>query len=193
MINHLGTQNIRTERLLLRKFEVIDAADIFASWAKDPENVTYLTWNAHKDVEETRGILQKWLNSYQNEDCYKWCITLVPSRAAIGCFDVSEIEERIDCGNLHYVLSKNFWNNGIMTEALTAVLAFLFNYANFNRVTAGHDIRNQASGRVMRKVGMRLEGVAKAGCLDNCGNFQDFVNYAITREDWLTRDGNQVA
>lgn len=44
MLTHIGTQNIGTERLLLRRFKIEDAEQMFDNWAKDPENVKYLSW-----------------------------------------------------------------------------------------------------------------------------------------------------
>ena len=50
IINYIGTQNIETDRLLLRKFTLKDAEPMFNNWAKDPENVKYLGWSAHKNM-----------------------------------------------------------------------------------------------------------------------------------------------
>jgi ribosomal-protein-alanine N-acetyltransferase len=192
LLNHLGTQNLKTTRLLLRRFELYDAHDIFERWAKDPENVTYLPWSAHKSIEGIQKLLQKWINSYQNKNHYMWCITLKPSTTAIGFIALENIDESIDCAYLHYVLAKIFWNRGIMSEALRAILDFLFANVNFNRIAAGHDIRNPASGRVMMNAGMKFEGIAKSGCRDNLGIFRDFVNYAIIKSDWLAKIKNRA-
>ncbi|GHU84624.1 GNAT family acetyltransferase [Clostridia bacterium] len=184
MIKHIGTQKIETERLLLRRFESSDANDIFNRWANDPENTKYLTWNVHKNISETKKILEQWLQNYQKNNYYRWCITLKGESTAIGGIDITKLIEEIDCGEIGYVLAKEFWNRGIMTEALIASLNHLFAKANFNRIVSGHDIRNFVSGRVLIKGGMRFEGIAKFGCRDNLGKFQDSVNYAITKDDW---------
>lgn len=59
MLYHIGTQNIETERLLLRKFKTEDAQMMFDNWAKDPENVKYLSWQVHRNVNDTYEILDK--------------------------------------------------------------------------------------------------------------------------------------
>ena len=64
IINYIGTQDIETNRLLLRKFTLKDAEPMFNNWAKDPENVKYLGWSAHKNIDETYKVLNEWLGNY---------------------------------------------------------------------------------------------------------------------------------
>ena len=47
-MNHIGTREIATERLTLRRFEIEDAENMFYNWANDPEVTKYLTWPAHE-------------------------------------------------------------------------------------------------------------------------------------------------
>ena len=53
-MNHIGTREIATERLTLRRFEIEDAENMFYNWANDPEVTQYLTWPAHESVELQR-------------------------------------------------------------------------------------------------------------------------------------------
>ena len=56
-MNHIGTREIATERLTLRRFEIEDAENMFYNWANDPEVTKYLTWPAHESVDTTETIL----------------------------------------------------------------------------------------------------------------------------------------
>lgn len=107
MLNHIGTQNIETDRLLLRKFEITDAPKIFDNWAKDPDNVKYLSWQAHKNIDKTYKVLNKWLEEYKNQNYYRWCIALKNTNEAIGSIDVIEIIEIRSTCEIGYVVSKN--------------------------------------------------------------------------------------
>ena len=62
-MNHLGTREIATERLTLRRFEIEDAENMFYNWANDPEVTKYLTWPAHESVDTTETILKEWISS----------------------------------------------------------------------------------------------------------------------------------
>ena len=114
IINYIGTQNIETDRLLLRKF---------------------LGWSAHKNIDETYKVLNEWLEKKKKNNYLKWCITLKEKDEAIGDISIILLLEKEACGEIGYVLSKKYWNNGIMTEALTAVISFLFEKATLGLLT----------------------------------------------------------
>ena len=108
MLNHVGTQSIETEQLILRRFKIEYAQQMFDNWAKDPENVKYVSWRAHKNISETNEVLNAWVREYKNNNCYRWCITLKSTGEVIGSIDVVDIiETRATC-EIGYVLSKKY-------------------------------------------------------------------------------------
>ena len=74
-----------------------------------------------------------------------------------------------------------------MTEALTAVIDYLFAEVGMNRITAKHDTNNPHSGGVMKKCGMRYEGTHCDADRNNQGSC-DIAQYAILREDWVNHE-----
>lgn len=68
-----GTQIINTDRLLLRKYEADDAPDMFKNWANDSEVTKFLSWKPHNNVEDTKEIIEQWVNKYENS-IYNWAI-----------------------------------------------------------------------------------------------------------------------
>jgi ribosomal-protein-alanine N-acetyltransferase len=66
---------------------------------------------------------------------------------------------------------------GLMSEALAAVMDYLFREVGFHRVQARHDVDNPASGRVMQKCGMSFEGILKEAKLQREGRFSDLALY----------------
>ena len=77
---------------------------------------------------------------------------------AIGSISIVNFSDLHEWCEIGYCLSRNYWNNGIMTEALKAVIKLCFTKVGFNRVHAFHHAENKASGRVMLKSGMKYEG-----------------------------------
>ena len=59
-MKHLGTKRIETERLILRKFTIEDAEDMFKNWASDNEVTKYLTWPAHSSLEVSKEVISMW-------------------------------------------------------------------------------------------------------------------------------------
>ncbi|BED93121.1 MAG: GNAT family N-acetyltransferase [Candidatus Paraimprobicoccus trichonymphae] len=179
MLIHIGTQKIETERLILRKFKFLDADVMFKNWASDPENCKYLFWKEHKDIDETKKILSNWISNYERKDYYRWAICLKRTKELIGGIDIILIFEHIDCVEFGYVLSKKYWNRGIMTEAFKAAQNFMFKKVNCHRIQAKHDVRNLASGKVMKKTGMEFEGILRKLCKSNIGEWVDVSLYSI--------------
>ena len=60
----IGTQILQTDRLILRRFVESDAEAMFQNWASSAENLTYVTWDSHSDVEVTRNSIRNWVASY---------------------------------------------------------------------------------------------------------------------------------
>ena len=151
----IGTQMLQTERLILRRFVESDAEAMFQNWASSPENLTYVTWDPHSDVEVTRNSIRNWVASYTNPNYYKWAICLKENpEHVIGDISIVEMDEIDSSCEIGYILGKNYWGRGMMTEALKAVLDFCFTQAGFQKVRARYASLNPASGRVMEKAGM---------------------------------------
>ncbi|MDQ5983680.1 MAG: putative ribosomal N-acetyltransferase YdaF [Eubacteriales bacterium SKADARSKE-1] len=183
MLNHIGTQIIETERLILREFNIDDAQQMFDNWAKDSENVKYLSWQSHKNISDTYEILERWINKYKNQNYYNWCITFKDTAQVIGGIDVNEIIELRSTCEIGYVLSKNYWNKGIMTEALRAVMKYLFSEVGFNRIQLRHMTENPASARVMVKCRMKYEGTLRQYGVKNNGEWCDMAIYSILKNE----------
>ena len=168
-MNRIGTKRIETERLILRRFEVSDAQDMFDNWASDPEVTKYLTWPAHSSVDVTKMLLEYWVSQYEKGDQFQWAIVWKATGRVVGSIAVVKLIEEIDAAEIGYCLSRSLWGKGVMTEAVKAVMNYLFSEAGLNRVSAAHDVRNPASGRVMEKAGMKLEGVWRQGGKNTMG------------------------
>ena len=142
-MNHCGTCNIETKRLLLRRFEIEDAAAMYHNQASDPEVTKYLTWPAYTSVDDAQTILQEWIQSYQNPAFYQWAIVPKDLNAPIGSISVVDLDEKTETMEIGYCIGRKWWHQGITAEALKAVIDFLFAQVKANRTQARHDVNNQ--------------------------------------------------
>ena len=184
-MNHKGTVTLETERLILRRYDINDAGDIFGNWTSSESVTRFLTWQPHKDLGEARGYIQYCLDEYSKPDCYNWIIEYREIGRAVGSISVVWSCEDVACAEVGYCLSDKYWGKGIMPEALRAVIRFLFEEVGYNRIQATHDVRNPNSGRVMEKCGMRYEGTMRQASRNNQG-VCDSVMRAILRSDYET-------
>ena len=182
MLTHKGTQTIETPRLILRRAVREDADAMFHNWASDPEVTKYLTWPTHSNVDTTGMIVDMWISEYEKPEKYLWMIVLKELGEPIGSIGVGQQNERVQEAEIGYCISSRWWHQGITTEALTAVIEYLFTEVGMNRVVAKHDPNNPHSGGVMRKCGMQYEGTHRQASRNNQG-ICDICCYAILRSD----------
>lgn len=183
MLTHVGTKTIETPRLILRRAREADAQPMFQNWASDPEVTKFLTWPTHDNVAVTQWVVNDWVSQSEKDNYYQWMIELKDLEQPIGSISVVQQNDTVGEMEIGYCIGKNWWHQGIVTEALGAVINFLFTQANANRIEAKHDTKNPNSGAVMRKCGMVFEGISRAGGRNNLG-LCDIANYAILRSDW---------
>ena len=183
MLTHKGTQTIETARLILRRAIREDAEPMFRNWASDPEVTKFLTWPAHGSIAVSEMVIGSWLQEYEKENYYQWMIVLKELDEPIGSISVVRQNDRVEEAEIGYCIGSPWWHRGIVSEALAAVIEYLFIEVGMNRVAARHDPNNPHSGGVMRKCGMKYEGTHRA-CDRNNQGICDAAQYAILRSEW---------
>lgn len=182
-MNHQGTIQIETERLLLRKFQLTDAQAMFQNWANDEEVIKYLTWPAHSTVEISEIVLKDWVSSYEKPSFYQWAITLKEMNEPIGSISVVDIKEEINMVHIGYCIGRKWWKQGITSEAFTGIISFFFEKVGVNRIESRHDPKNPNSGKVMLKCGLIYEGTLRKADKNNQG-ICDAAMYGLLREEY---------
>lgn len=173
---------LETPRLRLRKLSMRDAQDIF-DYSQDPQVARYVLWEAQTSLSEARSYIRFMLRKYRLGEPASWGIEWKETGRIIGTIGFMWIQRDNAAAEVGYSLSRAYWNRGIMTEALSALLRYGFRSMNLNRIEAQHETENPASGAVMRKCGMQREGTLRQRLL-NKGKFVDVELYAILRRDF---------
>ena len=181
---------LETNRLLLRPMIMHDAQDIY-DYSRDPEVARYVLWSAHRSIGESRAYLRYILRQYRDGAPSSWGIVLKATGRVVGTIGYMAYSEENSTVEIGYSLARPLWNQGLMTEALHAALAFSFERMQIHRVEAQHDAANPASGQVMRKCGMLHEGRLR-GRVYNKGRYVDVDLYAMLREDYARRRARSV-
>ena len=182
MLTHIGTKEIKTARLLLRRFKPEDAKAMFETWANDERVTKYLTWTPHGTLDVTKYIIDLWIKDYEKENTYQRAIEFDGKLiGSIGCVETSAENE---FGEIGYCIAYDFWGKGIVTEATKAVIDFLFKEVNLNRIIIEHAVKNPASGKVITKCGLTLEGIKREHFKSASGEFLDIASYSILRKEW---------
>lgn len=137
---------IETERLILREFK-IDDLEAFYKIFSDKDVNTFLPWYPLKDLNEAKAFYEE---RYLNSDGYHLAICLKEDNIPIGYVNVSD-DDSHDFG---YGLLKEYWHQGIVSEASFAVIEQL-KKEGYQYITATHDVNNPRSGHVMQALKMK--------------------------------------
>ena len=182
-MKHCGTQRLETQRLVLRRYINEDAAAMYNNWASDREVTKYLTWPAQSSQEVSQAVTEGWVKNYPDERYYQWAIVLKENGdEPIGSIAVVDMKEDISMAHIGYCIGREWWHKGVTSEALKAVMDFLFDVVGVNRIEARHDPRNPNSGKVMKKCGMKYEGTLRSSDRNNQG-ICDACYYAILKSE----------
>ncbi len=145
--------HMETERMILRPWKNTDLPDLYtyASVAGVGEKAG---WNHHRSAEESQRILSSFIRNKKT-----FAIELKENGRVIGSVGIEPRDE--DAGLPHelqgreigYVLSKDYWGRGLMTEAVRAVIDYCFRVLRYDYLTCGHFDHNDRSRRVVEKCG----------------------------------------
>lgn len=183
-MKHCGTQIIETERLILRRFALTDSDAMYDNWASDTEVTKYLMWPAHKNQEISEAVTKEWVASYNKNYFYQWAIIIKEeSDKPIGCIGITHMDEAVSMAHIGYCIGRAWWHKGISTEALKAVIDFLFKNVEIHRIESRHDPRNPYSGEVMKKCSMIYEGTLRKSDWNNQG-ICDASYYSILKSEY---------
>jgi len=183
-MNHLGTQQLETDRLILRRFSLADADAMFRNWANDPCVTKYLTWKPHGDISVSKAILAEWVESYEKPNTYLWAVVPKSIGEAIGGISVVHGRDETKMVHIGYCIGQTWWGRGYTSEAFAEIIRFFFEKVGVNRIESRHDPNNPKSGKVMIKCGLRCEGTLRQSDVNNQG-LCDAAHYAILADDWL--------
>ena len=180
-VGYFYLPRLETQRLLLRKVEMRDAADLYA-FGRDREVARYVLWEAYRNEADARAYIRYLHRQYRSGLPGSWGIVYKPHSKMIGTIGFMWWNEDHSSAEIGYSLAREYWNQGIMSEALKEILRYGLSVMGLHRIEAQHESENPASGRVMEKAGMRKEGTLR-GRLYNKGRYVDMELYAIVNNE----------
>lgn len=176
---------LEARRLVLRPFELTDAKDVQRlAGDRAVADTTLNTPHPYAD-----GMAEQWIATHEPGfaagELANFAVVLRGSGELVGAVGLV-IDTRFDRAELGYWIGVPYWNRGYCTEAGHALLAFGFGTLGLNRVHASYLARNPASGRVMEKLGMTREGIARQHT-KKWDRHEDLVLYGVLKEEWKMR------
>jgi len=176
--------HIITRRLVLRPIAMDDLADVYA-YASVPGVGEMAGWKHHESMEETEAILQSMIAQKE-----ALAVVYKADQKMIGTLGLHPVgEEETEAypqyrmREIGYVLSKAYWGQGLMPEAVRAVIRYCFDTLKLDGLSCCHFLENSQSRRVIEKCGFRYFTQGKFVAKRLNKTFDD-IHYILLREEW---------
>jgi len=173
---------LTTPRLRLRQIQESDAEALFTI-KSEPEITARYGQDPHRSSADTLAWIRRILSGYPERDNLFWAMTLVGSDVAIGCCTLWNFDFPSRCAELGYELDRAYWQQGLMAEALSAVLVCAFDDLELNRVEACPLAVNEPSSSLLRKLGFSYDGNLRQRHFLR-GQYFDQLYFGLLRDEW---------
>ncbi|MFW5432956.1 GNAT family N-acetyltransferase [Paenibacillus apiarius] len=171
---------LKTARTLLRKMSLHDAEDMFL-YCADSEVSRFTTWPIHRTMADTHQFLEFVIQRYDRGEIAPWGIVDLESDRLIGTCGFVNWKPSHARAEIGYVLARDYWNQGYMTEVVNEVIRYGFHTMKLVRIEARCHLDNAGSTKVLEKCGLQFEGVLRKH-LFNKGRYEDVKQYSIINE-----------
>ena len=172
---------LETERLILREVSFDDAKDFFVH-RSDKETMKYIGKPLHKTVSETEVIINKMIDGIKANETIAWAITLKGNPKFLGTIGYHRISREHHRGEIGYMIGKEHWNKGIVSEAAKKIIDYGFTKMKFHSIEGVIDPNNIASKKLLTKSGFVKEAYFKENYLFD-GKFVDTEIYSLLKKD----------
>lgn len=172
---------LKTERLTLRPFCQADLDDFFEYASVDGVG-QMAGWQPHENKAKSQEILDRFIEG-------KKTFALVLDGKVIGSLGIEQYNEEKfpeladkKAREIGYVLSKAYWGQGLMPEAVKEVIRYCFEDLGLDVLTCGHFVWNKQSARVQQKCGFHFYSTGKF--TTRMGTVEDDIENILFREEW---------
>ncbi|HEX3037660.1 MAG TPA: GNAT family protein [Oscillospiraceae bacterium] len=183
MENLLGTREIITERLILRKFYSLDLTDVCQNLIHD-RSASKLFWgDEYASTSNINSYFDRLQNLYSKPYFFLWAIQLRDDERLIG-FIRADYNQIVNSAKLSFALELSWQNHGYMKEAISAVIQYLMEEVQINRIEAFCDNQHRMANKVLIRCGFIVEGIKRQAGFSN-GKIVDLISFAILKETYM--------
>jgi ribosomal-protein-alanine N-acetyltransferase len=187
-MNNTDPPLLTTARLQLRSISETDSDDLYAIysdmktleyWSQDPVQSPADAW---KKIREN----MQWVEA---GSAILWGIALRANNRLIGTCTLFRINQQNRNAEAGFILNREHWGKGLMTEAMRSVLDYAFKDLNFHRLEADTDPKNLASLALLKNLGFQREGYFRERWFVH-GKWHDSVMLGLLRSEYFAKVSN---
>jgi ribosomal-protein-alanine N-acetyltransferase len=176
---------LTTDRLVLRAIQPRDADALFPIFS-DADAMQYYGHLPHQSLADTQALIAQIQARYAQRAALRWAITLAGDDRVMGSCGFHRFDDGFHRAETGYELQRAAWGQGIMAEAMTAILSFGFTELGLHRVEAIIDDANARSKGLLLKLGFTYEGALRERFRFG-DRFEDEYFFGLLAHEWQTR------
>lgn len=174
-------------RVRLRPLADADVPALFAVFS-DEQVVRYWSTPPMREPAEAQALLDEIRSSFAERSLFQWGVARVGDDRVVGTCTLFHLDPRNRRAEIGYALARDCWGQGLMSEALGALVAYAFGPLDLRRLEADVDPRNAPSIRIVEKLGFVREGLLRERWHVG-GEAQDSLMLGLLRREWEMRAG----
>lgn len=182
-MNSIGTNTIKTNRLILRRFIYEDADDMLKIWVSKPEIQYMYSEPIYTTKNEVNELLDKYISGYANKNTYRWAIIESKSQKCIGQIAFYLVDTKNHFAEIEYCIGTDFQRKGYMTEAVNAIIKYGFEEIKLHKIQISTKSINIPSKRVIEKCGFTYEGTLRDYFYFN-GEYIDRLYFSMIESEY---------
>lgn len=174
---------LQTKRLTLRHLRIEDAPQVLANFSFD-EVTKFYDLATFTELAQAEQLIANWIKRSEQGQGLRWAITLTGDDTLIGTCGFHNLSAENRRAEIGYELHPDYWRQGIMTEAVQALLAHGFAALNLHRIEAFIDPAHHASYGLLVRCGFQSEGVLRDYFFEK-GRFVDAQMLSILQREFV--------
>jgi len=174
---------LTTKRLRLRQIRPTDAEAFFATFS-DEETMKFYGHEPHRSLRDSQELIERIQERYAQRENIRWGLTLHGEDRVIGSCSFHRFDEGFHRAETGYDLNRDFWGQGLMFEAMSAILTYGFTELGLHRVEAIIDLLNERSKNLLLRLGFTYEGNLRQRYYFR-GRFEDEAYFGLLQQEYL--------
>jgi [ribosomal protein S5]-alanine N-acetyltransferase len=178
------------ERVVLRPVTLADVPALYAVFG-DAEVMRYWSTSPFAKLADAESLALKIISGYEAATFLQLGIVEKKADLLIGTCTIFAMHEASRRAELGYALHRDYWGQGLMSEALDGIVNYAFTTLGLNRLEADIDPQNHASAKSLTRLGFKLEGFMPERWIVNDA-FSDSAVYGLLKRDWVQHKAHKI-
>jgi ribosomal-protein-alanine N-acetyltransferase len=174
---------LETDRLHLVELNQSHAETLFKQFSHI-DVTRYYGMDPFVDLEQAEKMIDNFAAAYSSKRSMRWGIQLKETGELVGTIGLNNLQIWSKKCEVGYDLHPNYWGKGYVKEVLQTVISYCFDELNLSRIGATTFPANEASWKILLKIGFEKEGLLRNYLYQGSQN-HDALMFSIIREDWV--------